>query len=709
MSFSLTPARVAQEGGRPWRSVALVGAGLAAVVALGVLGKAPDRPAVSPPPTLPPVAVVPSAMPGNALAPIPAQASCRTPRTVALPGPIARHPRALHPTGLETLSAWSPAGGQLVADAVSGFWSMAGGHLARLDATGQAIGTWTVDDDALFGGYSIAAARDGGVWLFGGQQLGPAWFDGQAMRDSLPAVGYVTGLAEAYDRSVWVATDVGVFHWDGEAWTEVCRDAVGPGAGAIAIDRRGDVWVTDLGSDGYISVSRYNGKQWTTYDDDGLRDVAVLAAGDDGTVWAGGQDGVARFDGTTWADARGGSTVELTGTLSLSIAPDGSLWAAAGTRPAQAQSEDVDPGPLPGAGVAHLGSAGWTAYGPGDGLPTPGAAWMPTVNAIVASRDGVVAVTADGLSRLDGSRWVGFGPRAATCRVGQVIVAVSATEAWAADNELWHVANGRCTPVPLPSSGPDTWIIDLAIGRDGTLAVASYRGLDVRRGGRWFVLDDGFYAAADIGADGTVWALSVWDPAVEAWRQEGGAWTRIGWPLATSDVVVTPDGSVWATSPDSPLAPIQRYDGGHWVTVAIPQPATRQLVPGRFAVGPDGSLWATLSESGTWAPGRVWIAHQSGSSWTVRPVGDGWAGHIAIAPDGAAWTWTDAGLIRFSGGRAVVAVPDIAPGAVSIAPDGTIWIGGPSGVARVSPAIVAAAVAEAANIPGQPPTRPGRP
>jgi ligand-binding sensor domain-containing protein len=716
VAIEVPPSRVPQGGRSPRTALAVFLVALVSIAGFALLGKASVAPSPwsSQPPAL--AALSPSPAPSHetaAVTPSPVP-RCVAPRIAALGGAIARHPRPLAPTGFETLTPWTGGEGSLVADARAGFWAMGSGRLTRLDASGTMTASWTFADDPIFATWGIVPARDGGVWLWGGPTI--AWFDGERVRDVIPAPVQASGIwvvdvAEAADGSLWAAangesaatdgwapTPGGrVFHWDGRSWIDACRPTPGSAISDLAIDATGGVWVAP-GSPS--DVSFFDGTTWsippidpasTTYRAAVDTWTAGLVAADDGSLWIRTvHGGLGHVDGKTWTGAEM-PAVDLSGTVSLAAAPDGTAWLATGSVTLPGDTLRT------GTAIAHFDGRSWTVYDGADGLPAPDPSSSATVTAVAASSTTVIAAARDGFYRLSGDRWVRAGPRPAAAGPAwsERLVAVSADEAWNPTYDgLWHVRDGTWTRVPVAGWNSPVRAFDVARSPEGTLAVATDQGTAILRAGRWTVLGKGEAHAVTFARDGAIWVAertSAGDAetTVASFRFDGSAWVRIALPAVTTSgwavgLVLAPDGEPWLLSQgwDSSL---DRFDGTNWV---------RQLALGGagaagVAVAPSQDLWAVFADGSTpdWE-----VARWDGATWwTVFPASDGLAepgnlmgpGGFAISPDGSLWVSTDRGLVRFDDGHWSVRFAGYGFSALSFAPDGTLWAVGPSGVGRL--------------------------
>jgi len=720
VAIGVPPARVPQRGPSPRAALTVALVALVSIVGFALLGKGSATPPPSPPPAAlasPAPTLMPSVAPSfeaAAVTPSPAP-PCVTPRVVALSSPLARHPRPLTPTGLETLSPWTGADGGLVADADVGFWAVGSGRLTRLDANGRMTASWTFANDAMFGASGIVPARGGGVWLWGGPDI--SWFDGERFRDVIAApiaasgMSWVVDVAEASDGTLWAVAndwtsvnagtssnpDGRVFHWDGQLWSDICGPGTENEVSHVAVDTDGGVWVAP--GNATVDVSYFDGSRWSVppsdpaWQNDPARPNAWtsgLVAADDGSLWI-AAGGLAHFNGKAWSAVQS-TTVDLSGTVALAAAPDGSVWAATGSLKLPGDADGSHTGVV----LAHFAGRSWTVFGVAQRLPEPDPLNWATITAVAASRDVVVAATRDGFYRLSGKRWVrtGASPAATALAWPGTLLAVSSEEAWAAswDAGLRHFRNGTWAGVPIAGWKPPVRVFGVARAPDGALAVATDRGAAVLRKGRWTVLEEGEVHAVTFARDGAIWVAELasegTETTVASFRFDGRAWARTALPAMTapgwpSVLVPAPGGEVWLLSRGW-VASLDQFDGTRWVHESPLDGARPDDVAG-LAVAPNGDLWAV---GGGGDPPGWSVAHYDGATWTAIHSSDNLAeqsyvGGFAIAPDGSLWVSTGWGLGRFDGERWSLRFAGYGFSALSFAPDGALWAVGPSGAGRL--------------------------
>ncbi len=629
---------------------------------------------------------------------------------IAVGSGLLDRPRPLNLISNAAITVLAPAWGQS-ATVVAGFdgytWALDNGHLVRLNLAGGGVKTWDVGDDLASAGSGLAAARDGGVWLFGRSRV--RRFDGDRFGEVLRAPtdeGGIWAVAESRDGSLWLsAGEDGVLRWDGGTWAPVPRDHARVAAGAIALDARGQVWLAELQYPGPVlqGISRFDGTEWTRFTSASagvpIPGVIALAADPAGAIWAGTAQGLIRFDGRSWTTF-GAGELGTAASWTPAVGPAGDVWAVT----ASAQ------GPVR---VARYDGRTWTSWGPADGLPGPDAIGYSAASLAVTA-NGAFAGTHAGVYRLIGDRWERVWPADEVVTVPPLdLLGVSAAEAWGLwvgawgndTSELWHVQGDVVSRETVGETAPT--IHDLALAPNGTLWAATDGGVAVRVGGTWTFVDQQPALGVAVASDGTVWVggkdSRIWTvrPAGTGWKVRNvpdvatGGSTLTGnasWMLGPT-MAVDRAGHLWVSGGNqgwSDTPGLQRFGAGRWEAMRPVEDASATVFDNVVAA-PDGAVWVTIdatSTDGSCCPPAdpaTEVARFDGRRWEVFGNADGLPSDnvglsLAIGPDGAAWLSTSRGLFRYDGQRWSPALGDAYFGRVSVAADGTLWFSGGSGV-----------------------------
>jgi len=242
----------------------------------------------------------------------------------------------------------------------------------------------------------LAVDAAGELWV--GTNAGGGRFDGSRWEDVVPPLVLLADVDFDAEGRAWMADGRGVDFYDGEELTNYGYDE---GLGttmteAILVDDQGRVWVGAsrasgecYGGGGGGDILLFEGGAWREFDTTGLFGHTVLDLAQDaaGDIWAVGEGGVSRHDGTAW------ETIQLPGVEGAAqifnqvmVDPSGVVWV--GGR---------------GLGLWAWDGTEWQNYTTVEGLAGD------TVWAIAFDGAGRVWVgTNSGLSVLDGESWVTY-------------------------------------------------------------------------------------------------------------------------------------------------------------------------------------------------------------------------------------------------------------------------------------------------------------
>jgi ligand-binding sensor domain-containing protein/tRNA A-37 threonylcarbamoyl transferase component Bud32 len=322
-------------------------------------------------------------------------------------------------------TAPGPIPGWIVTDIVEdedGLWFGAyGGGVAFYD--GSRWETWATDEE--LGGNQIEAIRQGGdgaLWFThqgtGLSRYDPASDTWQVFGTAQGALDWPSLPAVDSDGNLWIGEYGELLYYDGQTWQPFTSPELADvEIYAIAMGPNDVKWlVTDGGLLRHDPVT----DEWRLFTGDDhpiIEDVWSLLVTSDGTVWIGGEDGLAQFDGETWhTPEASGSPPQLVD--DLAEAPDGSLWVVAdgvlghlddgrwsySEWPSEGWAESVAVAPDGSVWVGYEGlgrydpaTSDWQIFAPSDGLVNR------IVRAIHVTPEGVVWIgTEGGVSRYVG-------------------------------------------------------------------------------------------------------------------------------------------------------------------------------------------------------------------------------------------------------------------------------------------------------------------
>jgi PAS domain S-box-containing protein len=434
---------------------------------------------------------------------------------------------------------------------------------------------------------------------------------------------------------------------------------------SIVQDGSGMLWVaTDDG------VYRYDGQQFTHYSmRDGLpaMGVRVLGVAPDGAVCAGTRDGMACWDGVRFSPA-GGEGLSAVWVQALATAR-GEMWA----------------GTTAGLFVRRGGQ-----FVPAPGWPVspshPVKAMWADAEGVVVSDGAVLQVgSGDGAWRELGAA-VGLGGE----RIDNVLRDHDGTLWIRSVHHLWTLPRGGARVTDLGDGLPDGAdqsgvACGMAVSPWGEVLVGSARGLAYRRHGHWHMLDGAPGAAireartVAVDREGTVWIGSV---GLLQWMGRGlivrhDVTTGVPYD-AVWNIARDPHGALWLGTGGC----LARATGGSWDCL----PASRTWSVRSFVFLPDGGLFLgggppdLLYVDPAGQPTTLALQGER--------IADRHIMAMTIGAEGDLWLATSAGLFRLPGAQPGHPEPVVVPGArpdsryVSIALiDGRLWTTSDAGLA----------------------------
>ncbi|HET7503656.1 MAG TPA: two-component regulator propeller domain-containing protein [Kofleriaceae bacterium] len=435
---------------------------------------------------------------------------------------------------------------------------------------------------------------------------------------------------------------------------------------SVVQDGDGLLWVaTDDG------VYRYDGQQFTHYSrKDGLPAMAVrvLGVAPDGAVCAGTRDGMACWDGSRFS-TRGAEDLGQIWIRSLARGPD-TLWA--------------------GTSVGLFVRRGAGRFAPAPGWPGaashPVRAIWADAEGVVVGDDSVLQVSAgDGVWRQLGAE-VGLGRE----RIDAVLRDRTGTLWIRSQRYLWTLPRGATHVTDLsdglpPGSDRTGVACGMAIAPWGDVLVGSDRGIAYRHNNAWRIIDRSVgneaieARALFVDREGTIWVGSV---GLFQWMGRGlltrystanGLPANTVWSMARDR-----EGALWIGTGEC----LARAVAQRWECMA----ATRGWSVRAFAFTPQGGVFLGGSQ-----PDLLYVdpaGHPTALELAGDRVADRIITGVTLGPDGDLWLSSFTGLYRLPG--AVPGRPErvVVPGIpvdtryISIVSLGDqLWAAGDSGMA----------------------------
>ena len=416
------------------------------------------------------------------------------------------------------------------------------------------------------------------------------------------------------------------------------------------------------------ALSQYAHETWGTAEGLPQSTGLSLARTRDGFLWVGTEEGIARFDGSTFVVRDRRNTPGLPHNLAYALvgARDGSLWV--GTA----------------AGLARIVEGSARPFGAREGVPEK------TVRALLEGRDGSVwaATRGGGLVRIlgDAASVVTTSDGLPSNEVSSLLEDPDGT-LWIATSAGLAVRrpDGALAPVPLPAAR-SARLRGLARGRDGSLWIGSDAGLLRLREGaaRLFGSADGLASekvhAVTSDRDGNVWVATagglcrIAGDAVSCLVETGSISPSPVFPVLEDDA-----GDLWFGAAGSGL---HRLSASPFLPFGRPEGLPTDVVLS-FLESRDGRVWV-----GTYGGG---LAVRAPTGWRVYSRKNGLPDDTVVGlhedRDGVVWVATKGGLAAVSGDRVRSdLVPRGLPSddlyAVATDAAGTLWVASDAGLSR---------------------------
>ena len=486
----------------------------------------------------------------------------------------------------------------------------------------------------------------------------------------LPSDGLISYASDSIvkDRSgaLWIGGYAGITKYDGRDWTTYTPSEIGfSSVWRSAIDSSGNLWFG-----GYRSgLSKFDGTRWTRYNtaDIGLqnsKNVDAITADGLGNIYALTQANsvyeIHQFNGATWTtyaqSAIPGCTPGSTYIQMIAVAPDNDLWVACSNI------------------IARLHAGQWSTYTSANGVT-----FYPS--SLAFGPDGTVYAGGWGVYQLNASG--DFVPVA----TGFDVADYNNSLAVDTDGKIWA---GTRMGVKIIDGGTITDLLTVHHPSSNTLGSMVFDN----QGRFWTVDESGFYGVNSF--DGATWAThcpfdggstqtcqggngiardnagNIWVSGNGLARYDGASWGLISPPDASGETFfsVSPDSlnGIWTASGTK----LYHYDGAsQWNAYPYPDFGYHNF----FEMAAQGN--------GVWMVGMDGAYRWDGSAWTVYSTSNGLPSNTVrgIAVKGSAvWLATEAGAARFDGSTWTTyttanGLPDNVVLDVTFAPDGSLWAG----------------------------------
>ncbi len=236
------------------------------------------------------------------------------------------------------------------------------------------------------------------------------------------------------------------------------------------------------------SITQFVHHAWRTTDGLPQDSISSIAQSDDGYLWIGTRDGLARFDGTRFTVFNRLNTPAMRSNLVLTVrsAPDGSIWAG---------TDD---------GLVRYKNGVFTGYSTSDGIPSN------YIVSVSVARDGTVWIGSGlGIVRAPAGDEVRFEPVAGTPRgiLANMLFDSTGSLWYSRGRVLYRLSNGVVAEMPFVGA-TDQNVNAIREDRDGYIWVAATSGV-FKLEGQAFRLVAGTDTPARavlIDHDGVLWA-----------------------------------------------------------------------------------------------------------------------------------------------------------------------------------------------------------
>ena len=375
------------------------------------------------------------------------------------------------------------------------------------------------------------------------------------------------------------------------------------------------------------AITQYRQLVWTT--DNGLPQNSVFAITqtDDGYIWLGTEEGLARFDGLRFVLFNEENTPRISNNTigAMAAEPGGGFWA------------------LTLGGLLHYSGGSFETIGAAAGLPTL------KLNALIRDPNGTLWIATDDHGLLhyvagafETKRLSGVGPEPALRALARQKNGVL----WIASNRgLIRFADNRATWFTARDGLPDSDVQTLAIGPDQTVWFGTHKGDVVHlHDGRFELVRSAGMPSNPVrqmlfDRDGNLWLIFE-GAGVGRWHDGKFTPYRASAGLPDDDAASlfeTTDGELWIGESNAGVAELADPRAWNW---GVPEGLRAPLV-WAIAQSPDGAIWFSNGRGGIGRllDGQVKVYPSPADASKVNAIS------LLVDRDGEVWSGGDHGHV----------------------------------------------------------------
>jgi signal transduction histidine kinase/ligand-binding sensor domain-containing protein/DNA-binding response OmpR family regulator len=414
------------------------------------------------------------------------------------------------------------------------------------------------------------------------------------------------------------------------------------------------------------TIAQYVHRSWDAADGLPQNSVTAIVQADDGYLWIGTRDGLARFDGTrfTTFNRRNTPVMRSSSIITLAKTIDGSIWIGTFN------------------GLLRFANGRFTAYSTKDGLLSD-----YVTNIIPDPHGGAWVGTGLGLVRLSAGAQPTIGPVPGTQSGVPITPRLldSQGRLWfLADSTLYRLTNDSAQLFTFAVGAPHQMVNSMTAGRDGTIWFGTSEGISRLEGDRivFHTKTDKPVRGVLFDVDDTLWTSL--DGAGVGRLRNTGRWDFFGERNGLTSDQASPlfedrESNVWIGTSGG----LNSLSAGKFMAYGVPEGL------------PSDQIQATLQDRA----GTFWLAGLKGmtsvsldqKTYTNYSTDDGLSSarvnSLAESADGSLWVGTQSGLDRIRDGHVITnplrdALPVTSMTGVLEDRAETLWLSTPLGLYR---------------------------